>query len=165
MTSQDCLTAMHAGRLRSVFFRYGVGVLLTALFFVSGAPGRAGAEAPLHFKAGEWKIDAVMTMKSAAPGMPEMPPRESSLLKCLTSRHLVPDQKARMPKGCTMTRHLSGDTLTVSVRCEKSVTTGSYTYSGRSFSGQSVTTMKGLPMTMETRFKGHYIGPCRQSAR
>lgn len=139
---------------------------LMALCLILGSLGLANAGPSPHFKAGEWKIDAVMTMKSSAPGMPGMPARHSSLLECLSSHHLVPDQKAKMPKGCSFTKHFSGDTLTSTIRCGKSVTTGRYTYSGRSFSGRSMTTMTGnLPMAMETRFTGHYVGPCRNSGK
>ena len=143
------------------FFPY-----VTALFFLFGIVRVAGAETSPHFKAGEWKIEAVMTLKSSAPGIPGMPSRKSSFLECLSAHHLVPDQKARMPKGCTLSRHLQGNTLAMTVRCGSSVTRGSYTYSGTTFTGQSVTTMRGnLPMSMETRFSGHYVGPCRKSGQ
>lgn len=139
---------------------------LLGFVLLLGSLGLASAEPSLHVKAGEWKIEAVMTMKSSAPGMPTMPARHSSLLDCLSSHHLVPDQKAKMPKDCTFTKHFSGNTLTSTLRCGQSVTTGRYTYSGRSFRGQSVTTMTGnLPMTMETRFTGHYVGPCRHPGK
>ncbi len=137
-----------------------------ALFFLLGIVRGAGAETSPHFKPGEWKIEAVMTLKSSSPGIPGMPSRESSFLECLSAHHLVPDQKARMPRGCVLSRHLQGNTLAMTIRCGSSVTRGSYTYSGTTFKGQSVTTMRGnLPMSMETRFSGHYVGPCRKSGQ
>ena len=154
-------------RKRNLFLRVrGMFPYLMVLFFVFGIVRVVGAEPSPHFKAGEWKIDAVMTLKSSSPGIPGMPSRESSFLECLSAHHLVPDQKARMPKGCTLSRHLQGNTLTTTIRCASSVTRGSYTYSGTTFSGQSVTTMQGNPpMSMETRFSGHYVGPCRKSGQ
>ncbi|MGC8529278.1 MAG: DUF3617 domain-containing protein [Leptospirillia bacterium] len=164
-------TAPHLGkadaRKPGIFESFrGVFPYLITLFLILGFVRISGAEPSPHFKAGEWKIDADMTLKSSSPGIPGMPARKSSFFECLSAHHLVPDQKARMPKGCSLNRQLQGNTLTLTIRCSSSVTRGSYTYSGTTFRGESVTTMRGgLPMIMETRFSGHYVGPCRKSGQ
>ncbi|MGC8500487.1 MAG: DUF3617 domain-containing protein [Leptospirillia bacterium] len=139
-------------------------LVLPGLILLAGTFSRAGAETSPPFKKGEWKIEAVMTMVSESPGMPSMPGRHSSVLECLTSHHLVPEKRPKMSNKCTFSKHLAGNTLFTNIQCGNQETKGQYTYEKTSFHGKSVTLIKGaMPMRMETRFKGHYVGPCPHS--
>ncbi len=139
-------------------------LVLSVLVLLSGTLARAHAQTSPPFKTGEWRIEAVMTMVSKSPGMPSMPGRRSSVLECLTSQHLVPGKNPKMSNKCTFSKHLAGNTLYTEIRCGNEKTKGEYTYEKTSFHGKSVTTFTGpMPMRMETRLKGTYVGPCRHS--
>ncbi len=111
---------------------------------------------------GLWETTVVTSM----PGMPFAPPPVTSR-NCVTEDNLVP-QSQDPSADCKIDKQsISGNTLSWSIQCNSqgmhTVSHGSITYSGNSFSGSSQISMKGGPMgnmEMSQTLSGRRLGNC-----
>ena len=112
----------------------------------------------IDLKEGEWSIETSMEM----PGMGmKMPP--VTVTQCLSKEDYIPAQQSNGENSCTVTsQNVSGSTVTWSVECPDSKGSGSMTYSHDSFVGEMTMEAQtpGGSMTMVSKMKGRYIGPC-----
>ena len=127
----------------------------------------AHAAAP-NMKEGLWEI----TMKMEMPGMPGgMPPQV--MQQCLTKKDLE-DPRKTAPGGdpgdsrCQMTDYkMQGNTATWNMSCKGEGAmkgSGSFTYSGTSYTGTNRMTMTegGNTQTMTTHYSGRHLGECKK---
>jgi len=126
-----------------------VGVMVSAAWAGSGP----------DIKEGEWD----MTMETEIPGMPvKMPPIAYS--QCITKDTPIPENQ-QPNQDCRMVdTKTSGNTVSWVVKCngpEGEMTgSGSVTYQDDQMNGSMVMETQG--MKINTRMKGHYVGPCNK---
>lgn len=109
------------------------------------------------FEEGEWEITTTMKME----GMPFAPP-PVTFRQCMTRDERVP-QREDPSQSCEMLEQdVSGDTVSWTMRCDGSESTGEVTYSGDSLEGSMHMTTQngGGEMAMTSHMQGHRIGPC-----
>jgi hypothetical protein len=121
----------------------------------------ASAQAPKSpQKPGKWQMKMEMDM----PGMPMKMPAITTE-HCVTEEDLADPQKA-VPKAdpksdCRVADYkVTGNTVSYTVDCPKSQTSGSgeMTYAGDSFTG--VMKMKVEQQEMSSKFSGKWLGTC-----
>ena len=122
------------------------------LFFCIPGAGSADMEQ------GQWEF----TLEIEMVGMPmKMPP--STYKQCITDDDPVP-QNSQPGEQCTVKNmKRKGDTITWDIVCDtgagKSTGTGEVRYQGKKMTGSMKMQTQG--MTMVTKMKGHWIGPCQ----
>lgn len=136
-------------------------LMLSLVFMMMAAPGRAGAEP--NMQDGQWEITSTMNM----PGMPApMPPVKQT--QCITKKDMVP-QTQQKNQECTVTdTKINGNTVSWSVKCSAEgndmTGNGNITYKGDTFDGTFIINMK-VPgqgsMQMTQNMKGRRLGPCK----
>ena len=133
--------------IKKVFF----GILMTVVVFCAVPAGAAP-----EVQEGLWEITTEMKM-----GGMQMPAQKHT--QCFTKEDLVPvDPKAA--QNCTIKeKNVKGNVVTWTMECNsegvKSVSTGSITYTGSSFSGNMNVEVSGMKMT--NSMSGRRLGPCK----
>jgi hypothetical protein len=131
-------------------------LILVAVLLMCAAP--AGAEPEVQ--EGLWEITSVTEMGGTAI---KMPPQKYT--QCFTNDDLVPiDPQA--PRSCVIkNKRYEGNTLNWTMECSSSgvttVSTGSITYSGESFSGSMEIAVNGTDMKLANTLSGRRLGPCK----
>lgn len=135
------------------------GVTFSLLLFLATV-----AFADVNMDDGMWEI----TMKMEMPGMPmEMPPITST--QCLTKKDNVPQQQGK-GVDCKMISHkIEGNTVSWVITCRMkeggtAESTGTITYSGKSFKGTMKTVMNepgAEKMEVTQHMSGKRIGDCK----
>jgi uncharacterized protein DUF3617 len=125
------------------------------------------AQAAPNMKEGLWEITTKMEM----PGLPANVPPQTTR-RCVTKKDLADSEKtppgAEMRDGrCKLTDYkLQGNTASWKMACEGENAmsgTGTITYSGTSYSGTQVVSMKqgGQTQNMTLQFAGKHLGECK----
>lgn len=123
---------------------------------------------PLHgqaagspMKPGKWSIDTSTTMPMMAQ------PMDFTVTQCITKSQLEPQDMVTDVKNCTVSNtKVVGPTVSWDVVCSsgggKFSGSGSVTSFAESYNGEMTMTMSmnGRTMTMQTRWKGKYLGAC-----
>jgi hypothetical protein len=124
----------------------------------------ANAAVP-NIKEGLWEI----TVRMEIQGMPSMPPQ--TMQQCITQKD-ISDPRMMAPRDskdsqCEVTEHkmqANSATWTMVCRGEHAMSgSGSFTFSGTSYTGTSRMSMKqgGDTINMTVNYSGKHIGPCR----
>ena len=125
----------------------------------TSAPASSAPSKPvLNLQDGQWEI----TTQGDMPGMPGQARKPFTITTCLSKQDYMPQQKGEIPPDCKQDHKISGNTVTFSSVCKDSSVSGTYTYSGTSFEGntQSKIKMEGKEMVINSTVKGKYLGPC-----
>jgi hypothetical protein len=139
------------------------GLVFSLIFLLFGV-----AAWGLDMNEGDWEV----TMDTTMQGMPEdMPPVTYTTVQCMTKDDMAP--RTRNSKNCEIrNQSIVGNTVTWNVLCEdgygKSDGKGQITFNGDSYHGEmnmQVTSNYGSVMTILTRLKGRYLGPCSAATR
>jgi len=93
----------------------------------------------------------------------KMPPQKHT--QCFTNDDLVP-MDPQAPQSCVIKKkRYEGNTLNWTMECSSSgvttVSTGSITYSGDSFSGTMEIAVNGADMKLANTLSGRRLGPCK----
>jgi hypothetical protein len=122
--------------------------------FLCAVPAGAGS----NIQEGLWEITTEVKMS----GM-QVPPQKHT--QCFTKEDMVPVDPNN-PQGCVVKeKNINGNTVNWTMECSTSgattVSKGSITYAGDSFSGKMETTVKEMNMEMTSIMSGRRIGPCK----
>ena len=133
-------------------------ILIMALGVLVLPPGAYAEEATM--KAGKWSITTT-TM------VPMMGPMEHTMTSCFSETDLKPQKMMKQEGDCHIDdMKTSGSTVTWGIACKNQggefKGSASATSAPESLSGQMkmTMTMNGQTMTMETKWKGKYLGAC-----
>jgi Protein of unknown function (DUF3617) len=129
-------------------------LLLVAVLVLCSSPVLASPDV----QEGSWEITVVSEMSGMT-----LPPQKHT--QCLKSDALVPADP-QMPQGCVIKdQRVSGNTVSWTMECStegaKTVSTGSITYEGESFSGTMDVTISGTDMKVVNTMSGRRLGPCK----
>jgi len=131
-------------------------LILAVVLVLSAVPVAAGPD----MKDGSWEITTTTEMVGISMKMPPQKHRQ-----CLTKDDLVP-KDPQAPESCVVKeQRVSGNTVSWTMECSssnaKTVSTGSVTYSGESFSGRVNITMPGTDIKILSTMTGRRLGPCQ----
>jgi len=129
-------------------------LLLVAVLVMCASPVVANPDV----QEGSWEITVVSEM-----GGMTLPPQKHT--QCLKSDALVPADP-QMPQNCVIKdQRVSGTTVNWTMECStagaKTVSTGSITYEGESFSGTMDVAISGTDMKVVNTMSGRRLGPCK----
>jgi len=129
-------------------------LLLVAVLVMCASPVVANPDV----QEGIWEITVVSEM-----GGMTLPPQKHT--QCLKSDALVPTDP-QMPQNCVIKdQRVSGTTVNWTMECStagaKTVSTGSITYEGESFSGTMDVVISGTDMKVVNTMSGRRLGPCK----
>jgi hypothetical protein len=131
-------------------------LLLAAVLVLFAAPACAGPD----MQEGSWEITIVSEMSGSAFQMPAQ-----THTQCLSKADMIPkDPKA--PQNCDIIeQRISGNTVNWIMECSeggvKTVSKGSITYGGDSFSGRMDVAIGGTSMKIASTMTGRRLGPCK----
>ncbi|MBM4312036.1 MAG: DUF3617 family protein [Deltaproteobacteria bacterium] len=133
-----------------------IHVVLMAAVLLCAAPVAAGPD----MKEGSWEITTTTEMSGIAM---KMPPQKHT--QCLTKNDVIP-KDPQTPSNCVIKQQkITGNTVTWEMECTgdnvKTVSAGSVTYTGESFSGTMDITMSGTDMKIRSTMTGRRMGPCQ----
>jgi hypothetical protein len=142
-----------------------VALVICAVMFLSAA-----AALSIDMNEGDWQV----TMTTSMQGVPfQMAPQTYTMTQCVTKDDMAPHNKNK--KDCVIKdQKIAGNTYYWKVVCEdasgRTEGDGQITYSGATYSGTINTKMTdnrhgGSEMTMITKLKGRYLGPCSAATR
>ena len=129
-------------------------LLLVAVLVMCASPVVANPDV----QEGSWEITIVSEMSGMT-----MPPQKHT--QCLKSDALVPADP-QMPQSCVIKdQRVNGNTVNWAMECStegvKTVSTGSITYEGESFSGTMDVAISGTDMKVVNTMSGRRLGPCK----
>ena len=129
-------------------------LLLVAVLVMCASPVVANPDV----QEGSWEITVVSEMNGMA-----LPAQKHT--QCLKSDALVPTDP-QMPQNCVIKdQRVSGTTVNWTMECStagaKTVSTGSITYEGESFSGTMDVAISGTDMKVVNTMSGRRLGPCK----
>jgi len=129
-------------------------LLLVAVLVLCVSPAVASPDV----QEGSWEITVVSEM-----GGMTLPPQKHT--QCLKSDACVPTDP-QMPRNCVIKdQRVSGNTVNWTMECStegaKTVSTGSITYEGESFSGTMDVAISGTDMKVVNTMSGRRLGPCK----
>jgi len=107
-----------------------------------------------------WEITTVSTISGTAV---EMPPQKHT--QCFKNDDLVP-RDPQAPQSCVIKeKRVDGKSLHWIMECSstgvKTVSTGSVTYDGDSFTGEMEIAIGGSDMKLVNTLSGRRLGPCK----
>lgn len=131
-------------------------LILVAVLMLFTAPAGAGPDV----QEGLWEITTVTEMGGTAM---KMPPQKHT--QCFTNDDMVPMDPQAPPSCVIKEKRVEGTTLNWIMECSsngvKTVSTGSVTYDGDSFSGGMEIAVNGTDMKLINTMSGRRLGPCK----